>query len=696
MPPLIHNYKSHIGRRSVARLIVLALVALCSCSQNKTSEKNDDAEFSAFREQQTTLLNKGALKNHRDLIRKTDSFYVLKHNVSPYFLHIIYVAKSRDYSELGEYDSSDMFADSALAIIEKYDFQEKYPFDYITALTIKGQASYGGGHFTKAYNYYFKAKQLSEHLKDSCASNEFNYRLAMIAYKQKNYLDAAHNFRRSFIAASGCKKVYTYLLQENLDNMGLCYEKAKMPDSARYYYDSAISFINKNAATFPSTLLTEKALAVVYGNLGGLYLSIGKTDTAIALLKKSYTINIRPKYDNTDALLTHLKLANAYLDNKNTPLLSATIEELKKELDTISHPLEATANWHKLMFSFSEMQHNEAEAFLHYREYTLLRDSLWELEKKLLKNDLSRELKDKEQENEIVRLQQKNQLNSLYLWVTAGAAILLLVIIALVYANFHRSKKNIRVLRKLNDHINLQKRQLETAASELRQSNHNKDKILQVVAHDLRSPINGIIGLCRMIKAQPTLSQEQKELLDMIINTSNSALALISELLEFNSDANKGVENHKVRVDLNELAQNVTGILRFIVEAKKQYIVCTTSATPLVVEVNPEKLKRILNNLVTNASKFSPENTSVHVTLSRHGNNARIEIQDAGIGIPEKYKLMIFEPFTSAKRFGTAGEESFGLGLSICKQLTEANGGNIWFESTEGKGTTFFIEFPLS
>jgi signal transduction histidine kinase len=676
----------------------MAILAIwyCACSQDETSQKNDDTEFTAFREQQIALLNKGVLKDHRDLIRTTDSFYLLKHNVSPYFLPVIYVSKSRDYMELGEYDSSNMFADRALAIIEKYDLQKNNPSDYINALTLKGQASYAVGHFTKAYNYYFKAKQLSEQLNDSCSSNEFNYRLAMIAYKQKNYLEAANNFKRSFIAAAGCKKVYTYLLQENLDNIGLCYEKAKMPDSALYFYDSAASFIIKYAATFPSALLTEKALAVVYGNLGGLYLSLGKTDTGIALLKKSYSINIRYKYDNTDALLTHLKLANAYLEKKDMALLSASIEGLRKELDTINHPLEAKANWHKLMFAYSELQHNEDEAFAHYREYTTLRDSLWELEKKQLKNDLSRELKEKEQEKEITLLLKQNQLNSLYLWVSAGAAILLLIIIALIYANYRRSKRNVRILKNLNDHINLQKKQLATAADELGQSNRNKDKILHIVAHDLRSPINGIIGLSGIIKDQATLSAEQKELLNMIINTSNSALALIGELLEYKMDNAKGIDNRKARVDLNELVQSVTDILRFKAEAKNQKIIVTAHATPLMVEVNAEKIKRVLNNLVTNASKFSPENTSIYLALTQQEDRARIEIQDNGIGIPDKFKPMVFEPFTSAKRYGTAGEESFGLGLSICKQIAEANGGNIWFESTEGKGTSFFVEFPLS
>jgi len=102
----------------------------------------------------------------------------------------------------------------------------------------------------------------------------------------------------------------------------------------------------------------------------------------------------------------------------------------------------------------------------------------------------------------------------------------------------------------------------------------------------------------------------------------------------------------------------------------------------------------VLNNILGNAIKFSPTDSSIIVTLTADGRGYRITIRDHGMGIPAAAQKNVFDVFTLSRRTGTQGEKSFGLGLSICKQIIEAHEGRIWFESEEGKGTEFFIELP--
>jgi signal transduction histidine kinase len=111
---------------------------------------------------------------------------------------------------------------------------------------------------------------------------------------------------------------------------------------------------------------------------------------------------------------------------------------------------------------------------------------------------------------------------------------------------------------------------------------------------------------------------------------------------------------------------------------------------------NGEKILRVINNLIVNAIKFSPENKSIDVSLRSNSHSALISIKDEGVGIPAEIKDMIFDAFTLAKRTGTSGEQPFGLGLSISRQIVEAHGGRIWFTSEMGQGTTFFVELPLA
>jgi signal transduction histidine kinase len=110
--------------------------------------------------------------------------------------------------------------------------------------------------------------------------------------------------------------------------------------------------------------------------------------------------------------------------------------------------------------------------------------------------------------------------------------------------------------------------------------------------------------------------------------------------------------------------------------------------------ISREKIWRVMSNLISNAIKFSPQGSAINVKIEDYGNEVEISVKDHGIGIPDAIKDKVFNIFTEAKRTGTAGEKSFGLGLSICRQIIENHQGKIWFKSDDKKGTTFFVRLP--
>lgn len=679
----------------VAKLTGILLICLGSlfpsCTRNPVSQEQEK-ECSSFIGLQVDLINAGKMTSPGKYIENIDSFYRSRNITDPFCLALSYGQKSRYFVNIGNNDKAGAYADSMIFVLGENHLEKKYAADYVNALSLKGEILFNTGHFSQASDYYVRAIQLSESVRDTCALRGFDYGLAMITYKQKKYEDAIDYFRQSFRYNIRCDAHSAYQLQEILDNIALCYEKMGKADSALFYYDSAISFVRKNPNTIGS-FMADKALAVVYGNMGGVYLSQGKTDAAISLLKKSYEMNMRPFNDRADAVLTHIKLARALLAKSNLAEAGLALAQIRKELDTITHPLDAEANWRQLMYDYSEKSGKETEALRYYREYATLRDSLWETEKINLQNDLDKELHDKELAGQIDVLQKQNQLNNLYLWVTVIFSVLALVIIILGYVNFKRSRQNVKALTRLNAKINEQKEKLEQTTGELQKSIQDKDRILQVVAHDLRSPVNAIIALCDII-AMEALTDSQKETLSLITNTSQSALTLISEILDLTKASELDLKRDLV--DVNDLLRNTVDLLRFKAADKKQTISLSLADQALPIEVNKDRMNRVFGNIITNAIKFSPENSTVCVSSSLLHGKALIEIRDTGIGIPEKLLPYIFESFTSAKRYGTAGEKSYGLGLSICKQIVEAKNGRIWVESTEGQGSSFFIELPLT
>ena len=234
---------------------------------------------------------------------------------------------------------------------------------------------------------------------------------------------------------------------------------------------------------------------------------------------------------------------------------------------------------------------------------------------------------------------------------------------------------------------------LEKAYAEISLAKEQKEKILNAVAHDLRSPISNISSLSKLILQDIQTEEEKKELLKMIEYSSDRSLNLINDLLHTNSSILQSMILQPV--DLNQLLRQCHQMLVFRANEKNIDIQIEFYSGILLVNIDSDKTERVISNLVNNAIKFSEENSVIIIQLLREKNNALLTIKDYGIGIPKENHELIFDTFTNAKRKGTAGEKSFGLGLSICKQIIEEQHGTISLESEVGKGSAFFVRLPL-
>jgi len=215
--------------------------------------------------------------------------------------------------------------------------------------------------------------------------------------------------------------------------------------------------------------------------------------------------------------------------------------------------------------------------------------------------------------------------------------------------------------------------------------------IFQKVAHDIRNPIANIIGLNGMLE-ENIQKPENIELLEMTKEASMHALDILSELLfiERRDSEQMGVELTELNDFFRESLDNLTGIL----SPKSIELICELPNEEFLYPIDRLQLKRTIHNIASNAIKFSNPGSKIHVSSIISGKRFTLKIQDRGIGIPLNKQPHIFDKFTHTSRPGTSGEKSTGLGLYFAKTCIERLKGKIWFESIEGEGTTFFIEFP--
>ena len=233
---------------------------------------------------------------------------------------------------------------------------------------------------------------------------------------------------------------------------------------------------------------------------------------------------------------------------------------------------------------------------------------------------------------------------------------------------------------------------LEDTLAQLQKENGEKQHILHVVAHDLRNPISAIYTLACLVDEDYENEESNRENLELIKNACTESSELISSILEIAE--NEGIKYACEPVDVNVLLSNNMQFLRIKAKEKSQHIGLMTSQEKGIIYVDVKKMNRVLSNIVTNAIKFSSSGSYIEIAAHVSDEHVTIQTKDNGIGIPEMQRSKIFNAFTEAKRPGTNGEKTFGLGLSITKQIMENHQGHIWFESIENQGTTFFIQFP--
>lgn len=282
-------------------------------------------------------------------------------------------------------------------------------------------------------------------------------------------------------------------------------------------------------------------------------------------------------------------------------------------------------------------------------------------------------------------LSKKNAQKTGYLIVIG---ISLIAVVFALLKIWHNRKR----LLDLNKRISAQNSNMKKTLNALEQSQADNTRMMQIVAHDLRNPIGGMYSIASMMLDDDGRTDEDRECLEMIKTSGKLSLDLVSDLLLAHTKTN---ELEKELVDLSEMLHYCVGLLHHKAELKGQQINLEAN-TVINILANQEKLWRVVSNLIANAIKFSAKGTAIQVSLLKEADHVRIVVKDNGIGIPEEIAPKIFDMFTDAKRTGTAGEQSFGLGLAISKQIVEAHGGKLWFESTAGHGTTFYVELPIA
>ena len=240
------------------------------------------------------------------------------------------------------------------------------------------------------------------------------------------------------------------------------------------------------------------------------------------------------------------------------------------------------------------------------------------------------------------------------------------------------------------DHY-MQYRVIKEKNAEIEKAGSFKNDVLGMVAHDLRNPIAAIQSIA-MLTEMDELDEDTQENMSMIKASCYKALSIINDLLEVARNDNSD-SMPKDLVNLNDFLTDIVQVWQRVTDFTNPLIL-NAPPYPIHAEINQEKFNRVIDNLISNAAKFSKPDAPIELKVNSEGANIIIEVQDHGMGIPKAMLPQIFDRFSKAGRKGLKGEKSTGLGLSISQQIVERHNGHINVESEEGSGSTFTIKLP--
>ncbi len=256
---------------------------------------------------------------------------------------------------------------------------------------------------------------------------------------------------------------------------------------------------------------------------------------------------------------------------------------------------------------------------------------------------------------------------------------------------------NTKLLQKAEE-ILVQKEQIEEQRNELQHANNTKDKFFSIIAHDLKSPFNALLGFSELLltKNKEYDADKREKMIKIIYNTADQTLNLLNNLLIWSKIETGEIYFNPKKIRIDKIIDETVLLLKNIA-SKKNIEISYKTQNNLFVFADEDMIATVMRNLISNAMKFSHKGSVIKIEEQQIDNNRiQISVSDNGVGIQSEKLKSIFDTDAAISTKGTEGEKGTGLGLKLCKEFIKENNGQIWVKSEANKGSTFYFTLAIS
>jgi len=592
--------------------------------------------------------------------------------------------------------------DSVLELCKYYSYDK----GEAEVLRIKGLALFYKVNYTDALKHYIASKEKYEKLNDSIGVAFANNNIAIVydylGFKEKSIVLHKENLKLRQIIKD------TIGISTTLNNIGVIYRHQNKPDKALEYYKKAIDLelVNNDS----------NSIARYFNNIGLVFLDLQKPDSAIYYFNKSLEIRILIN-ERQGIKNTYQAIGSYYYDigqyNKAREYQEKSFEIANEiaivyEIESITADLALTysqLSMYKEAYEVSAINRRMMDSVKVNETAELI--TKIEMEKAFAIENKIRELEAEKSETEknILLHTEKNQKVILFI-----ITIFLVIIILVVLFSLYNKRQQNRLLLKQQEEIFRQQEELTVQRDSileqnetLQKINSEKDKFFSIIAHDLKSPFAGFLGLTKIISEEydklsfAQLQEYSQNLKESAINLYK----LLENLLEW-SRVQRGVMDFNPELCVLDYVVNQNINIQNIVARQKEISLINNMNDDISAFVDIPMLNTIIRNLLSNAIKFTPRGGRIEIgaqILDNSDNQAsmvEVYVKDSGIGMNQDMISNLFKINEKVSKPGTENEPSSGLGLLLCKEFVELNSGIMKVESTEGAGSIFSFTLPTT
>ena len=543
---------------------------------------------------------------------------------------------AHDYHDLGEYDESYYY------FTQGYKFAKAARDSFIMAVTIHnvGRVFKELGQYNRALDHLQISQKMSHRINDEEGEPYSLNEIGDVLLRQGSYDSALTTL---FASLKESRRLnLNALLPKTMGTIARTFMQKAEYETSLNYYDTAYTMYSRNKDNF--------GIAEVELGRGVVYQKQAHYEAALEAVNKS--------------------LAQAQK-------LNARILEIQ---------------CFNQLSSLWEMKGDFKKSLAYFKRFKQLEDTLFsqDMQAKLLRDQVRFETESKDSQIKALSQQQNDTQGALKREeFVRNILVVVMALSGILLISVYRSGQR---RRQINALLLRHQKETEKRSEELERLNQVKDKFFSIISHDLRSPINALSGLLDLLDKGAVAPDELPKHIRELRTRFNHTRALLNNLLDWTLLQMDKLNLQKAKIDLKKLVDENVQLLSDI---PGKHIRLINEVTPNTIGyADSNTINLVIRNLITNAIKFTNDKGEVRVNAVSQGNEWVVSVKDNGVGMATEVLRILFDKTSPYTTRGTANEKGTGLGLILCKEFVEKNGGRIWVESAEDYGSTFYFTLP--